>query len=109
MAYDEKLAQRIEAILTPRKKYPAKKMFGGIAYFLNGNLVVGVYKDKLVVRLAPDKGFELLKRPHTHPFDITGRPMRGWIMVEPDGLKTLASLKFWIKASQAYVAKLPKK
>lgn len=109
VAYDEKLAERIEALLLPRRKYPAKKMFGGIAYFLKGNLCVGIYKDKLIVRLDPTTMFDLLKKPHTHPFDITGRPMRGWIMVEPAGLKRSASLKFWIQQALSYVSKLPKK
>jgi len=66
-------------------------MFGGIAFLLNGNMCVGVHKSELIVRLAPEATDAALAQPHTRRFDLTGRPMKGWILVEQAGLKPTRS------------------
>ncbi len=76
MAFDESLAARIRQQLARRKNVEEKKMFGGIGFLLNGNLLVGVWKESLVVRLGEEEGEEALKEPHVKGFDITGKPMR---------------------------------
>jgi len=88
MAYDEKLARRMRDEL---KGIPfvEKKMFGGVGFLLHGNMACGVYKENMIVRVDPAKHVSLLKKPGARPFDITGRPMKGWVMVEPDGLDTV--------------------
>ena len=77
MAFSEELAGRIRRRLARRKGVEEKRMFGGVGYLLNGNMLVGVWKDSLIVRLGPDEGDEALKEPHVREFDITGRPMKG--------------------------------
>src|SRR5438552_1295893 len=82
MAFDERLADRIRGSLGRRKGLVEKKMFGGVAFLLNGNMCVGVHKSDLIVRLAPEATDAALARAHTRRFDLTGRPMKGWILVE---------------------------
>ena len=78
MAFDESLAARIRHRLARRKNVEERKMFGGIGFLLNGNLLVGVWKDSLVARLGEEQAVEALLDPHVRPFDITGKPMKGW-------------------------------
>lgn len=108
MAYNEKLAERIRAEL---KGIPfvEKKMFGGVGYLLNGNMACGVNKENLIVRVAPEKHAELLKRPHTKTFDLTGKPMKGWLLVKPDGYKTDKQLSAWVKEGVEFALTLPPK
>ena len=86
MAFYEPLAERIRQALARKKGVEEKKMFGGVGFLLNGNMLVGVWKDSLIVRLGPDEGEEALKEPHVKEFDITGRPMKGWVLVQPEGV-----------------------
>jgi hypothetical protein len=109
MAYDEKFAARIRKALGPRKGLVAKQMFGGIAFLLNGNMCVGIHKDELIVRLDPDATDAALAKPNTRVFDLTGRPMRGWILVAPKGIATDAQLAKWTAIAVAYVGALPAK
>src|SRR4051812_20916934 len=97
MAYDETLAARIRAALVRKKAVEEKKMFGGIVFFLNGNMLVGVWKDSLIVRLGEEQGQEALLEPHVKVFDITGRAMKHWVLVEPEGVKDDDQLKGWVK------------
>src|SRR5436190_23041662 len=83
MAYDETLAARIRDALARKKNVEEKKMFGCICFFINGNALVGVWKDRLIARLGPDEGEAALREPHVRAFDITGRPMRNWVAVGP--------------------------
>src|SRR5260370_2951337 len=85
MAYSDALAERIRHALSRRKNVEEKKMFGGIGFLLNGNMLVGVWKDSLIVRLGPDGGAEALLEPHVKEVDITGRAMKGWVLVEAAG------------------------
>ena len=108
MAYNEKLAERIRAELkgTP---FVEKKMFGGVGYLLNGNMACGVNKENLIVRVSPEKHAELLKRPHTKTFDLTGKPMKGWLLVKADGYKTAKQLSTWVKEGVDFALTLPPK
>jgi hypothetical protein len=109
MAFDETLAERIRQGLARRKNVEEKKMFGGVGFLLNGNLLVGVWKDSLCVRLGPDKGDEALKEPHVEEFDITGRPMKGWVLVKPEGVTGADQVKGWIQRAVQFVGGLPAK
>ncbi len=109
MAFDENLAQRIRLALTRKRNIQEKKMFGGIGLLLNGNLLVGIWKDSLCVRLRPDQAEEALKEPHVKEFDITGRPMKGWVLVEPEGVNGDDQLNGWIQRAVKFVGKLPAK
>jgi TfoX/Sxy family transcriptional regulator of competence genes len=109
MAFSETLAERIRRGLARKKNIDEKKMFGGIGFLLNGNMLVGVWKDSLIVRLGPDDGDEALKEPHIKPFDITGRAMNGWVLVEPEGVQRDDQLKGWIQRAVKFVGALPAK
>lgn len=109
MAFDERLAERIRKRLGKRKELAEKKMFGGIAFLLNGNMCVGVHKQDLIVRLDPEETDEALSQPHTRVFDLSGRPMKGWILVESSGLKDENALGKWVSISVDYAMSLPKK
>ena len=109
MAFSGELAERIRQGLARRKGIEEKKMFGGIGFLLNGNMLVGVWKESLIVRLGPEQGEEALKEPHVKEFDITGRPMKGWVLVEPEGVQHDDQLKGWIQRAVKFVGKLPAK
>jgi hypothetical protein len=109
MAYDETLAGRIRDALARKKGIEEKKMFGCICFMLNGNAIAGVWKDSLIARLGPDEGEAALLEPHVRAFDITGRPMRNWVVVEPVGVEDDEQLEVWIQRAVKFVGKLPKK
>jgi hypothetical protein len=109
MAFDESLAKRIRDALARKKNIEEKKMFGCICFFLNGNALAGVWKDALIARLGPDEGEAALREPHVRAFDITGRPMRNWVVVEPEGVEDDDQLIGWIQRAAKFVGKLPKK
>jgi TfoX/Sxy family transcriptional regulator of competence genes len=109
MAFDEALAERIRQRLARRKNVEVKKMFGGIGFLLNGNLLVGVWKDSLIVRLGPDEGDEALLEPHVKEFDITGRAMKGGVLLAPEGGEDDDQLSSWIRRAVRFVGKLPAK
>jgi TfoX/Sxy family transcriptional regulator of competence genes len=109
MAFNERLAERIRGSLSRRKGFAEKKMFGGVGFLLHGNMCVGVHGSDLIVRLAPEETAAVLKQAHTRRFDLTGRPMKGWILVEPAGLKTDAQLHKWIDVAARFAGALPAK
>lgn len=109
MAYDKVLAIRIRAILDPLPSLEEKKMFGGVGFLLNGNMACGVHKDDLIVRVGASDYNEALTHPHSRPFDMTGKPMAGWVMVDPQGCKTDSDLKAWVEQGLAYAMTLPTK
>jgi TfoX/Sxy family transcriptional regulator of competence genes len=84
-----------------------KKMFGGLAYLSNGKMFAGILKDELVVRVGPDGNDVALKEPHTRPMDFTGRPMKGYVYVSPDGMKTPAQLRKWLVRGLTFAGSLP--
>jgi TfoX/Sxy family transcriptional regulator of competence genes len=109
VTYSKSLAARIRLALAQRKGVVEKKMFGGVGFMLHGNMLVGVWKNSLMVRLGPEKGEEALSEANVKEFDVTGRPMKGWVMVEPDGVEQDNQLSDWIQRSSEFVAKLPPK
>src|SRR5690348_10925463 len=110
MAFNEELAERIRQGLARRKNVEEKKMFGGIGFLLNGNLLVGVRKDSLLVRLGPEQSDEAVNEAHVSEFKITGRgTMKGWVLVAPEGVKDDNQLSGWIQRAVKFVGKLPAK
>jgi TfoX/Sxy family transcriptional regulator of competence genes len=109
VAYDEHLAKRLDVLASKRKDIHQQKMFGGVGYLLRGNMCFGIWKDSLILRLGDDQARAALKRKHVKPFDITGRLMKGWVMVEPLGMRTSAALKLWIDQAIDFVISLPRK
>jgi len=109
MAYDEILDQRIRAALADAPGMTAKKMFGGVGYMIKGNMACGVNQENLIVRVGPDNYMDALAEPHTRVFDMTGRPMKGWVVVEPDGVKTATTLNGWIQKGVDFALSLPPK
>ena len=108
MAYNLKLAERIRSEFNG-VPFVEKKMFGGVGFLLNGNMACGIHKDDFIVRVNPDKHTALLKKPHVRPFDMTGRPMKGWLVVDAEGLKTAKQLSTWIKEGVVFALTLPPK
>ena len=108
MAHNEQLAGRIREALAESRGIVEKRMFGGIAFLLHGNMLVGVHKDDLIVRIAPGDTEKALRDEHARIFDITGRPMKGWILVEPAGVSG-PKLNRWIAQAREFVQTLPKK
>lgn len=109
MPYSKSLVARIRQALAKRNGVVEKKMFGGIAFMFHGNMLVGVWNDSLIVRLGPDEGEKALSESHVAPFDVTSRPMKGWVMVEPDGLDSDVQLSDWIERALNFVRTLPAK
>ena len=109
MAYDEGLATRVREQLATERGLAEKAMFGGVAFLLDGNMAVGLSGDELMVRVGPDRSEDALAQPHTRPFDMTGRPMKGWILVAPDGLDGVAVLAGWVSQGVAFARSLPPK
>jgi TfoX N-terminal domain len=99
-AFDATLAERIRQGLAPRKNIDEKKMFGGIGILLNGNMLVGVWKDSLIVRLGPEEGQEALLEPHVKEFAVVGRLMKGWALVEPEDVVEGDRLKGWMSGGR---------
>ncbi len=109
MAYDQILEQRLRAALGDLPGLTVKKMFGGVGFMLNGNMACGVHADRLIVRVEPERHAELLAQPHVLPFDLTGRPMTGWLLVEAAGVENPADLEKWARLGVSYAASLPSK
>src|SRR5687767_10274087 len=109
MAYSESLADRIRQIVGRRREITEKKMFGGVGFLFSGNMCVGVWKTSLIARLGPAQAKTALKEPNVVEFDITGRPMKGWVMVEADGIETDKQLSNWVERAVEFVSTLPKK
>ena len=109
MPFDDSLAGGIRDVLAHKLDIKEKKMFGGLGFLLNGNMLVGGWKDSLIVRVGPDAYENALREPHVKDFDITGKPMKGWIMVEPDGVEKEDQLKNWIERAEKFVKTLPEK
>jgi hypothetical protein len=107
MAFDEKLAARIRGQLGKKKGLTEKRMFGGLGFLLNGNIACAVRKDEMLVRVVPEQTDKALERKHTRLFGA--RPMKGWILVAPDGLKTDKALAKWVETGVDYAATLPPK
>jgi len=109
MAYDEDLANRIREILGERVRATEIAMFGGLCFTVRGNMVVGVVRDDLMVRVGPEQHDAAIAKPGARLMDFTKRPMRGFLFVDPAGTKTKRALAWWIDRSLAYTETLPEK
>jgi TfoX/Sxy family transcriptional regulator of competence genes len=109
MGYDEQLAERLREALEGRDGVSEKKMFGGLAFLLNGNMCVGVHTKELIARLGPEDGDRALDEAHTRVMDFTGRPMAGWVIVENEATATDEDLQRWVGRAVGYVSALPPK
>ena len=109
MAFDENLAARIRAHLGKRTGVAERKMFGGTIFMLRGNMCCGVHRDALIVRLGPEEAGRALAEPHTRVFDLTGRPMKAWVLVEAKGLAKDAQLGKWLGRAAKWAGSLPPK
>jgi TfoX/Sxy family transcriptional regulator of competence genes len=109
MPYSHSLADRVRQALRSHRNITERKMFGSIVFLLHGNMLVGVWQASLIVRLGPEQAAKALKQEFVREFDMTGRPMKGWIMVEPDGLDSDRPLAEWIEKAMQFVKTLPHK
>lgn len=109
MAFNETLAQRVRDQLYPLATAEEKKMFGGVAFMVSGNMTVGVNQDDLIVRVGLERFESALKKPGVDLFKPTGKPMAGWVTVASDAQRTDADLKYWIELALEFVKTLPAK
>ena len=109
MAYDEAVAQRIRRAIGGRDGLSERKMFGGLCLMLHGNMFAGLIKDELMLRVGTDRSDELLARPGARPMDFTGKPMKGYLYVEPSAFATPDALKGWLGHALSFVDTLPPK
>lgn len=110
MAYDEDLANRIRELISTEEGLTEKRMFGGLAFLIGGNMAVAVSREGgLLLRIDPAQTDALRARPHAAPFVMRGRAMDGWLRIAPEGLKTKRQLERWIARGVAYARSLPPK
>ena len=102
MAYDEKLAGRVRVALTSQKKTEEKKMMGGLTFMVNNKMCVGIWKNELMCRIDPEVYEEALSKKGCHKMEFTGRPMKGFVLVGGEGIKTARQLDYWIQLALAY-------
>lgn len=110
MAYDEELAERLRAVLQGEAGLSEKRMFGGLAFLVNGNMAVSASsKGGLLLRVDPSETETLVARPHAEPFEMRGRDMTGWLRIAPEGVQSDADLRRWAAIGTGYARSLPAK
>jgi TfoX N-terminal domain len=109
MAYDLDLERKLDRLSAKIGPFAKKNLYGGVAYLLNGNMVFGIHKQYLIIRTSKELAKELLTKDFISIFDITGRPMMGWLMVSPEGLKTEEQISDLLRIAIDYVKTLPRK
>jgi hypothetical protein len=109
MAYDEGTAQRLREIFDERNDVTEKKMFGGIAFMVRGNMCCGVIGENLMARVGPEQYDQALTRPHAREMDFTGKPVKGFVKVDPAGFESDADLKSWVDLCETFMKRLPAK
>lgn len=109
MAIDEALVQRMRALLVGAGALDEKRMFGGVAFLVRGNMACGVLRSDIIVRVGPARYAGALAEPGARVFDMTGRPMTGWVRVEPEGHATDEALARWVEEGVAFARSLPAK
>jgi len=110
MAYDEDLANRVRELVLTEEGVTEKRMFGGLAFLIDGNMSVSASgQGGLLLRVAPAETDALLRKPHAHPFEMRGRVMQGWLRVDAEGLRTKRQLERWVARGTAYARSLPAK
>lgn len=102
MAYDQQLANRIREQLLEMENVEEKEMMGGLTFLLNGKMCVGIIKDEMMCRIDPALYDESLEKTGCHEMLFTGKPMKGWVMIEEEGMKNIHDLKYWIELALAY-------
>jgi TfoX N-terminal domain len=108
MAYDEQLAERVRTALEGVEDVTERKMFGGLAFMVNGNMACGIVEDELMLRLGAEGAAAALERPHVREWDFTGRPLTGMVYVGRGGLGE-TELLGWVKKAVAFARSLPPK
>jgi TfoX/Sxy family transcriptional regulator of competence genes len=110
MAYDEDLANRIRELLAGEAGVTEQRMFGGLAFLIGGNMSVAASgQGGILVRVAPEDTEALLEKPHARAFEMRGREMRGWLRVDPEGVRTKRQLEPWVRRGVQYARSLPAK
>jgi TfoX/Sxy family transcriptional regulator of competence genes len=110
MAYDEDLANRIRELIAGEPDVTEKRMFGGLAFLIGGNMSVAASgRGGLMVRVDPEETDELVAKPHAQRFVMRGREMQGWLRVDDEGVRTKRQLEPWVKRGVAYARSLPAK
>jgi TfoX/Sxy family transcriptional regulator of competence genes len=109
VAFNQGLADDIRARIGSHSGLTEKQMFGGIAFMIGGNMAVGVSGDELMVRVGKDAHDEAVSRPGARIFDLSSRPMRGWVVVSPEGFTTETELDGWIRQGVTHAESLPRK
>ncbi|MBD3670436.1 MAG: TfoX/Sxy family protein [Gammaproteobacteria bacterium] len=109
MAYDEGLAERLRLALSERKGLTEKRMFGGLAFMLHGNMCCGIVESELMLRVGPENYGVILAKPHARQMDFTGRPMKGFVFISEEGYEEDVQLKQWLDIALTFVASLPPK
>jgi len=109
MAASKLLVERIRHVLSRRRGITEKKMFGGVCFLLNGNMLVAVWNDSLIARVGAEQAKIALSELDVREMDLTGRPMKGWVIVEPDGIDSDQQLTRWIDLSMTFARTLPAK
>ena len=109
MGYNQDLEDKIDRLTDRLGAIAKKKMFGGVGYLINGNMCFGIHKESLVLRTSPEKAEELMRSEYVTPFDITGKPMKGWVLVSPDVLETDDQLLDMLRLGVSFAETLPKK
>jgi TfoX/Sxy family transcriptional regulator of competence genes len=109
MAFDEVLAARVRQVLGDTEGLSEKRMFGGLAFLVNGNMACGVHGEDLVLRIDAQEGEAMLGEPHVRVFDMTGRPIKGWVLVGPAALATDDDLSSWVAKGVRFASSLPPK
>jgi TfoX/Sxy family transcriptional regulator of competence genes len=110
MAYDEDLANRIRELMAGEADVTEKRMFGGLAFLVSGNMSVAASgQGGLMVRVDPDQTEALIQKPHARPFEMRGREMQGWLRVDPEGVRTKRQLEPWVRRGVTYARSLPRK
>src|SRR5689334_6131096 len=99
MSYNEKLTGRIRTSLAGTKNLVEKKMFGGIAFMINDKMCVGVDKDDLMLRCEPEMTDELLGKKGVRVFNLTGKPMKGWLLIGPEATTSKEDFDYWIRVA----------
>jgi TfoX/Sxy family transcriptional regulator of competence genes len=109
MAHDQVLAERIRALVAGRAGMSEKRMFGGVCFMLNGNMACGTADERLMLRVGAERHEATLALPHVVPMDFTGRPLRGYVFVQPAGFRSDVALRKWVELALQFVASLPAK
>lgn len=109
MAFDEGLAQRVREVLGPRAGISERRMFGGLAFLLDGKMFVGIVGETLMARVGLERYEDALALPQVRPMDFTGKPMKGYVYIDAPGIEDDAQLAAWVNWCAAFVATLPEK